>query len=65
MFFFSLFFSRLPFFKQPCIPSKYLGELYLLQSSSLDKSIFWVVQHHLLLSHIVSPLLLTIRVLFC
>lgn len=31
-------FSKLPFFKQPFIPGRYLGELYFLQSSSLDKN---------------------------
>lgn len=63
--FFSLVFSRLPFFEQSCIPGRYQRELYLLQSSSLDKpSIFWVVQHHLLLSRVVSPPLPTIRVSF-
>lgn len=35
--FYSLLFSKLPFFKQPFIAGKYLGELYFLQSSSLDK----------------------------
>lgn len=63
--FFSLVFSRLSFFEQPCIPGRYLGELYLLQSSSLDEpSIFGVVQHHLLLSRVVSPPFPTIRVSF-
>lgn len=60
--FYALVFSRLAFIKHP---GRYLAELYLLQTSSLDKpSIFWVVRHHLLLSRVVSPPLPNIRISF-